>query len=155
MSQELKWCRAIKWNTKQSHNFCRTTHLFCRATQLSGCIGRYIIPWLEASRCCNIIATYCTIFCCTGHVCYKTLIPWIPLSYHFEHQNDVTIIIKLHKATHLRLVAPYKSWQWLRRHFYVQNVIEHRFSWNKCRLFHTNPKACTFYLVTHMVIWVV
>ena len=50
---------------------------------------------------------------------------------HFEHKNDVTIIIKLHNATRLRLVAPYKVWQWLWRNFYVQNVIEHRFSWNK------------------------
>ena len=28
---------------------------------------------------------------------------------HFEHKNDVTIIIKLHKTTHLWLVALYKS----------------------------------------------
>ena len=28
---------------------------------------------------------------------------------HFEHKNDVTIIIKLHKATHLQLTALYKS----------------------------------------------
>ena len=27
----------------------------------------------------------------------------------FEHKNDVTIIIKLHRAAHLRLVALYKS----------------------------------------------
>ena len=28
---------------------------------------------------------------------------------HFEHKNDVTIIIKLHKTAHLQLVALYKS----------------------------------------------
>ena len=48
---------------------------------------------------------------------------------HFEHKNDVTVIIKLYKATRLWLYT--KVWQWLWRHFYVQNVIEHRFSWSK------------------------
>ena len=28
---------------------------------------------------------------------------------HCEHKNDVTIIVKLHTATRLRLVAPYRS----------------------------------------------
>ena len=50
---------------------------------------------------------------------------------HFEHKNDLTIIVKLHRATRLRLVLLTKVWQWLWRNFYVQNVIEHRYSWNK------------------------
>ena len=28
---------------------------------------------------------------------------------HFEHKNDIKITIKIHKATHLQLVALYKS----------------------------------------------
>ena len=28
---------------------------------------------------------------------------------HFEHKNDVTIIIKLHRASRLRIVALHKS----------------------------------------------
>ena len=28
---------------------------------------------------------------------------------HFEYKNDITIIIKLHRATRLLLVAPYNS----------------------------------------------
>ena len=50
---------------------------------------------------------------------------------HFEHKNDITIIIKLFGAARLRLVAPYKVSQWLWCHFHVQNVIEHTISSNK------------------------
>ena len=51
---------------------------------------------------------------------------------HFEHKNDVTVIIKLHKATRLRLVAQYKSLTMIVTSFYVQNVVERKYSWNKC-----------------------
>ena len=51
---------------------------------------------------------------------------------HFELKNDVTIIIKLNRATRLRLKALYKSLRMIVTSFYVQNVTEHRFSWNKC-----------------------
>ena len=44
---------------------------------------------------------------------------------HFEHKDDVTIIIIFHRGTRLRLVS-------LQKFFCVQNVIEHRFLWNKC-----------------------
>ena len=41
---------------------------------------------------------------------YKTLIPSLPCYITFiSHKNDVIIIVKLHRATRLRQVAPYKS----------------------------------------------
>ena len=51
---------------------------------------------------------------------------------HFEHKKEVTIIVKLHKAFRLQLVALYKRLTMIVKSVYVQNVIEHRFSWNKC-----------------------
>ena len=67
--------------------------------------------------------------------------------YILNIKMNVTIIIKIHRATHLRLEALYKSLTMIvsfkrqvsrsvnfdndcDRHFYVQNVIEHRYSWN-------------------------
>ena len=49
----------------------------------------------------------------------------------FEQKIDVTIFIKLHRATRIQLLALYKSLTMIVTSFYVQNVIEHRFSWNK------------------------
>ena len=51
---------------------------------------------------------------------------------HFEDKNDVTVIIELHGATHLQPVGLYKSFTMIVTSFYVHNVIEHRYSWNKC-----------------------
>ena len=45
---------------------------------------------------------------------------------HFEYKNDATIIIKLHKATRLLLVALYKILIMMVTSYYAQNVIEHR-----------------------------
>ena len=52
-------------------------------------------------------------FFCIRQVYYKTL-NYSMKNYvllHFEHKNDVTIIIRLHRDTRLRLVALYKSRQ--------------------------------------------
>ena len=40
---------------------------------------------------------------------------------HFEHKNDVTIVIKLHRATCRRLLALYKSLTIIMSSFYVEN----------------------------------
>ena len=54
---------------------------------------------------------------------------------HFEHKNDVTIIIKLHRATRLRFVALYKRLTMIVTLICMfTNVIKHRFSWNKCQI---------------------
>ena len=51
---------------------------------------------------------------------------------HFENKNDVTIIAKfLYRATCCRQVALW-SLIMIVTSFFVQNLIEHRFSWNKC-----------------------
>ena len=53
---------------------------------------------------------------------------------HFEHKIDVTIITKLQRDACLQLNVPYKSLTIIVTSFYVQNVIQHRFSWNDCYL---------------------
>ena len=47
----------------------------------------------------------------------------------FEHKNDVTIIIKLHRASRLRLVGPQKSLTMTVTYSYFQNVIGNGNSW--------------------------
>ena len=54
---------------------------------------------------------------------------YVPLQS--EHKNDFTIIIKLHRASRLRLVGPQKSLTMTVTYFYFQNVIENGNSWNK------------------------
>ena len=51
---------------------------------------------------------------------------------HFEHKNNVTILIKPDKAACLQLVALYKSLTMTVMSFYVENVIKHNMSWSKC-----------------------
>ena len=57
---------------------------------------------------------------------------YVPL--YFEHENDVTIIFKPHRETHLQLVAQYQKFDddCGVHHFYVHNVIEDRLSWSNC-----------------------
>ena len=51
---------------------------------------------------------------------------YVPL--HFEHKNHVTIIVKLlYEATSGR-----RSFIMIGTLFLCKNVIEHKFSWNKC-----------------------
>ena len=68
---------------------------------------------------------------------------------HFEHKNDVTVIIKLHRATRLQLVALYKRLTEIVTSFYVQNVIKHRFSWNNCQS--TRRKVMCLAVRTHLI----
>ena len=61
---------------------------------------------------------------------------------HFEHTNEVTVIIKLLcRATSCRRVA-LCSLMMIVTSFYVQNVIEHWFSWNKCFINFFIPDEC-------------
>ena len=80
----------------------------------------------KTSKCCNrciFSLTTCELLrhvasCFIRPVHYKTLNPWKPMSYYILNiKNHVTIIIKLHRATRLRLYA--EVWQWLWRNFYV------------------------------------
>ena len=47
---------------------------------------------------------------------------------HFEHKNDVTIIVKLYRATRMQLVALLQKFDNDCDIIFVKNVIEHRFS---------------------------
>ena len=51
---------------------------------------------------------------------------------HFQHKNYVTIIVKLLYGTRSHRWVALWSLIMIGRHFYVQHVIAHRFSWNKC-----------------------
>ena len=64
-----------------------------------------------------------------------TLSPWKPMFYYvlnikMTSKSLSNFCIKL-RATG-EWICEVRWWLW--RHFYVQNVVEHRFSWNKCFL---------------------
>ena len=86
-----------------SHRWLRYT---MTAKQVNAAIDVFLVYYLWT------VATCCMVLCCIRLVYYKTLIPWKHNKYvlsHFEHKNDVTVIMKLHRSTRLWLVAPYKS----------------------------------------------
>ena len=61
-----------------------------------------------------------------------------------NEKHDVTINLKLQRATRLQLAAPYVI-QLLWRHFQVQNI-EHRHSWNKYQ--HINIMLLSHSIIT-------
>ena len=74
----------------------------------------------KTSECCNRcifslttceVLRYAALFFCTCRYIMKYLFHDMNtyVLLHFEDRNDVTIIIKLQRATYLRLVALYKS----------------------------------------------
>ena len=101
-----------------SQHFCLATNILCRATRLSCCIEGYLTHDSYIHGCSNTQIFSFTNFQVLRHatpssvafVRYTVLQNMkIYVLFHFEHKNDVTIIIKLHRATRLRLVTLYKS----------------------------------------------
>ena len=45
----------------------------------------------------------------TSDVCYKTIIPWLSMLYYIYNAKNRNLVVKLHRATRLLLVALNKS----------------------------------------------
>ena len=73
-------------------------------------IYRLITENIEIDHSSESTSSFAFVFLLDKVYVTKTLIPWLPCYITFiSHKNDVIIIVKLHRATRLRLGALYKS----------------------------------------------
>ena len=103
----------------------------------------YIIPittkhmHVDATKCVYLLpittATFFTVlWYCIRLVHYKTLIPCIPMFCYILNIKMTSLSLSNFTELRLWLIALHKNLKMVMTSFLCSDVIEHRYSWNKC-----------------------
>ena len=115
----------------------------CRATSFK-CLRHIHLSWRQTTTSKYDVKTLFSIIFWTELELVLSHSLWRYIIKLFAAQIVKTLCILFHFYIELWAAGEWlcEVWLWLLRHFYVQNVIEHRFLWNMCFIiYRTNASA--------------